>query len=114
MPNIIYHLSNIQSKSHVGDNSSFATQQLVQKQVATFNIKFQMLNFKCQILNFIFHISNVPFQISHFKFHVGDNPSCATQQLAQNQMATSNMSNFKCQISNVKFQMSNLNAKYQM
>ena len=61
---------------------------------------FQMSNFKCQT-------SNINFQISKFKSRVGDNPSCATQQLIQKQVATVNISNFKCPISNVQFQMSN-------
>ena len=56
------------------------------------------VNFKCQT-------SNINFQISKFKSQVGDNPSCATQQLIQKQVVPFNMSNFKSEVLNTKFQM---------
>ena len=68
-----------------------------------------MSNFECQLSNVKFkcQISNVTFQISNYKYHIEDNPSSATQQLIQNQVATFNISdaNVKFDILNFKFQM---------
>ena len=51
------------------------------------NFEFQISNvkFKCQISNFT-------IQISNYEYPIEDNPSSATQQLIQNQVATFNIS----------------------
>ena len=56
--NVTFQMSNF--KSHVGDNSSCSTQQLIQNPVAPFRIS----NFKCQMSNIICHMSNVKNQMS--------------------------------------------------
>ena len=64
MPNINFQIYKF--KSRVGYNPSFATQHLIQNQVATFNI----LTIKIQILNVKFKISNYKCQILHDKYQM--------------------------------------------
>ena len=64
--NVTFQISN--DKYHIEDNPSSAAQQLIQNQVATFNLS--NANFTFHVLNFKFHMSNIKCHFSTIKFQI--------------------------------------------